>query len=160
MSLLLAVVLSLGVSPPVYVGSVFRVDVIVAAGPEFNGYQTDVAFDSLQVVDTAEGPYFPANCGLRYLTVDTSTRVVRVVHVLFCSGLSLSGPGNLFAIWIRAPAVAQTVRLEFRNTIVTNAGVNVPVETVGIDVIVEQPTDVLTTEFLSWSTVKESYRAR
>jgi len=84
------------------------------AGPAFNGYDAYLMYDPAVLqflpaanVTTQEGPLMTTACGLRFhvFTADTLAGRLRVSHSLLCAGRSVTGPGVVYRVRLRARAV-------------------------------------------------------
>lgn len=87
---------------------------VPVAGPSFNGYDAYLRYDPavLQFLpaanaSTQEGPLMTAACGLRFhvFTADTLAGRLRISHSLMCAGVSVTGPGVVYRVRLRARAV-------------------------------------------------------
>ena len=96
-------------------GDTLLVELMVpVAGPAFNGYDAYLTYDPAALeflpaanVNTQEGPLMTAACGNRFhvFQADTLAGRLRVSHSLLCAGRSVTGPGVVYRVLLRARAV-------------------------------------------------------
>jgi hypothetical protein len=99
----------------VQAGDTLLVELTVpVAGPAFNGYDAYLLYDPAVLqflpaanVSTQEGPLMTTACGLRFhvFKPDTLAGQLRVSHSLMCAGVSVTGPGVVYRVRLRARAV-------------------------------------------------------
>jgi hypothetical protein len=87
---------------------------VPVAGPAFNAYDAYLTYDPAAFqflpaanIGTQEGPLMTAACGQRFhvFEADTLAGRLRVSHSLLCAGRSVTGPGVVYRVRLRARAV-------------------------------------------------------
>jgi hypothetical protein len=87
---------------------------VPVTGPAFNAYDAYLTYDPAAFqflpaanIGTQEGPLMTAACGQRFhvFEADTLAGRLRVSHSLLCAGRSVTGPGVVYRVRLRARAV-------------------------------------------------------
>jgi hypothetical protein len=139
-------------SPQVAPGSELRVRLVVlAAGDPFNGYDAVIEYDpaALTYLPTSptslqEGSLMTGACGVRFLNFIPSSGSLSLTHVLLCSGVTVTGPGELYVLRFRASETEQLTTVSFGTAPrFYNAGIRVlPVMAGDAQILIGSPTDV------------------
>lgn len=139
-------------SPQVDPGSEFRVRLRVTdSGDPFNGYETVITYDPavLTFLPTSptslqEGSLMTGACGLRFHNFSAGPGTLSVAHVLLCSGVSVTGPGELYVLRFRAAEEPQVTTVAFGSPPrFYNAGILVqPVDAQNASIQIGTPTGV------------------
>lgn len=121
---------------------------VTQSGPVFDSYHAVVAYDPevltfLQLpASVQEGSYMKNACGSTFHYFVTSPFALDISHALVCSGLSLTGPGELYVLRFRAASQVQSTDVFFTQIEFARAGSPVAVESSDPAVIqIGDPTD-------------------
>ena len=111
-------------------GSEFDVRLSVTQeGDAFNGYTAVIAYDPSAVTfvpgGTHEGSYMVLACGSTSHSYTPGTAQVSISHSLFCQGLALTGPGDVYVLRFRAANAPASVTFHFAYIQFYYAGVHV-----------------------------------
>lgn len=102
-------------------GSVFTIDLTVtAAGSAFNGFDAVIGFDpsALTLVPTAptslqQGTLMTAACPNTFHRFRQGAATDTIACVLLCSGVSVTGPGQLYRLKFLASSTPQVTTIQF-----------------------------------------------
>jgi len=100
-------------------GSEFKVTLrCTEAGEPFNGYDATITWDpaALTFIPTSpsslqEGNYMKNACGATFHWFQQNADNVRIGHSLWCQGVLLPGPGQLYVLRFQATGQAQTTQV-------------------------------------------------
>lgn len=129
---------------------------VTQAGSLFNGYSAVIDFDPAALAfvpePSQEGTYMLSACGSTFHTFDAQSGRLTIQHYLFCSGLSLSGPGNLYLLHFRTTGSGGATTVSFSQLRFYNAGHPVAVGSmVNATIQIEGPTDTGIDVAARWS---------
>jgi hypothetical protein len=119
---------------------------VMQDGDGFNGYTAVIAYDPGAVTfvpsGTHEGSYMVLACGSTSHSYTPGTGQVSISHSLFCQGVVLTGPGDLYVLRFRAANTAATATFHFASIQFYYAGVYVALsEAVDATVSIGSATD-------------------
>lgn len=97
-------------------GAVFTLDMaITEAGAPFNAFYTVIGWDpaALTEVGHAEGTLMTSACGSRFYRFSQGAETDTIGDGLLCSGVSVTGPGQIFRLQFRASETPQVTQVRF-----------------------------------------------
>ncbi len=121
---------------------------ITEAGSLFNAYAAAIAYDPSAItfvqepLSSQEGAYMHDACGNTFQTFHATSAQLTIEHVIICTGMALSGPGNLYVLHFRAGSRARLANIAFASVQFLNGGGPVPLSSsTGASVMIGSPTD-------------------
>lgn len=124
---------------------------VTQSGSAFNAFEAIVGYSpsaltliQLSPLSLQEGSLLTTACGNRFHRFRRGTDRDTITDVLLCSGVSVSGPGQIYRLRFRASTTAQATTVQFLPGIaVYNAGIAVtPVATSDAPIVIGTPVGV------------------
>jgi hypothetical protein len=110
--------------------------VVPQAGTAFNGYGVTIVWDPSKLtfvpaspLTLQEGAYMTSVCGATFHWFQQHTTDVEIAHALWCAGVLVTGPGELYKLRFRAIGSGPTQVTIAENEFLA-AGYTVPTESV------------------------------
>ena len=134
-------------------GQTFEMDLVVPqAGAVFNGYDATIAWDPSKLTFVAafplhaqEGSYMTLACGATYHSFHQYATNVQITHAIWCAGMLLPGPGQLYRLRFRAMGAPGTTQVTIAQNKFYAAGYTVPTASASpATVVIGDPSDVAT----------------
>jgi hypothetical protein len=133
-------------------GQTFEVDLVVTQpGTLFNAYDATIAWDPARLTFQAatplslqEGSYMTGACGATFHWFQQNSASVSISHVMWCAGMHLPGPGQLYRLRFRAAGTAGTTQVTIAANEFYDAGYTVPTASAtSASVVIGGPTDAM-----------------
>jgi hypothetical protein len=138
----------------VVAGQDFEIQLAVTQpGTPFNGYDATIAWDPAELTFVAaspialqEGTYMTSACGTTFHWFQQAATSVQISHVIWCAGMRLTGPGELYRLQFRATGSRGTTHVTIAANEFYAAGYTVPTASAAsATIVIGSPTDVATT---------------
>jgi len=138
----------------VVAGQDFEITLVVTEpGTPFNGYDATISWDPSKLTFVAaapialqEGSYMTSACGATFHWFQQASTNVQISHVIWCAGMRLTGPGELYRLRFRATGSLGTTQVTIAADEFYAAGYTVPTaSTASATIVIGSPTDVATT---------------
>lgn len=102
---------------------------VTQSGSAFNGYDATVGWDPSKLTFVAmsplrlqEGSLMTGACGSTYHYFQAHSTTVDIGHVIWCAGMSLTGPGQLYRLKFQATGSTGSTTVSIVSTQFWNAG--------------------------------------
>lgn len=102
-------------------GDTFNLEIkVTQAGSAFNGFDAYIGYDPAAVtflprspISQQEGTYFASACSNRFHVFHAGAGIDSITDVLLCSGVSLTGPGQIYRLHFKAASFPQVTTIRF-----------------------------------------------
>jgi hypothetical protein len=134
-------------------GQDFEIELkVTEPGTPFNGYDATIAWDPSELTFVAaspialqEGSYMTSACGTTFHWFQQTATSVQISHVIWCAGMRLTGPGELYRLRFRATGPLGATHVTIASNEFYAAGYTVPTASAAsATIVIGSPTDATT----------------